>query len=327
MWTRRGWRCSARASGRPGRWPRRTRSSRSPTDSRCWRRPAPGAEPAWLLSVRATGGETDAHREELGALDRDGRASALVAAGRVRNPSMAPGAGWIAVETDQRSFRDIYRVPLAGGPARRLTSSRHGDFEPAVSPDGARIAFTSSRDGNAEIYAMAADGSGETRLTAFHRDDWSPVWSPSGDALAFLSAREGPARIFLMRPDGTHLRRLLADWDAQVEEEAPVFSPDGTRLALVARRADGGGEVWVAETRTGRRWPISREGARDSTPAWSPDGRYLVFASQVDGQSDLCVARAAGGQPARRLTADPAPEWLPRWTAPAERRPAVSRSR
>ncbi len=279
--------------------------------------PAGGAGPAWLLAIRATGGEGDAHREELAALDSEGRATALLAAGRIRNPSAAP-AGWVAVESDRDSFRDIYRVPLAGGPARRLTSSRHGNFEPAVSPDGKRIAFTSSRDGNAEIYAMSADGSRETRLTAFHRDDWSPVWSPSGDALAFLSAREGPARVFLVRPDGTHLRRLLGDWDAEVEEEAPVFSPDGTRLALVARRPDGGGEVWAADTRTGRRWPISRDGARDSTPAWSPDGRYLVFASETDGQSDLYVARAAGGQAPRRLTRDPTHEWLPRWTALAQ---------
>jgi WD40 repeat protein len=286
--------------------------------------PAAGAGPAWLLTIRAGGGEA-AHREQLGALDHEGRATALMTAGRIRNPSASPD-GWVAVESDRESFRDIYRVPLAGGPARRLTSSRHGNFEPAVSPDGSRIAFTSSRDGNAEIYAMRADGGRETRLTAFHRDDWSPVWSPAGDALAFLSDREGPARVFLMRPDGTQLRRLLGDWDAEVEEEAPVFSPDGSQLALVARRADGGGEVWVADARSGRRWPLSRDGARDSTPAWSPDGRYLVFASQTDGQSDLYVARAAGGQSPRRLTRDPAQEWLPRWTAPALR-PAISRRR
>jgi len=278
--------------------------------------PATGAGSTWLLAIRTTGGESDAHQEQLATLEPTGRLTApLLTAGRVRNPSMPRDGRWVAVESDLRSFRDIYRVPLAGGPARRLTDSRHGNFEPAVSPGGEQIAFTSSRDGNAEIYIMPAGGGRQTRLTAFHRDDWSPVWSPDGASLAFLSAREGPARVFLMRPDGTGQRRLLADWDQPIEEEAPAFSPDGSRLALVARRVDGGGEVWVADLRSGRRWPISADRARDATPAWSPDGRHLVFTSESGGQSDLQIAAAEGGGRRSRLTSDPAPEWLPRWIA------------
>jgi tol-pal system beta propeller repeat protein TolB len=266
-----------------------------------------------LLAVRVSGGDSpERHREELIALEPGGSTRAILAAGRIRNPS--PGAAWVALESDRESFRDLYRVPLGGGGAVRLTESAHGNFEPAVSPDGRRIAFTSSRDGDAEIYVMDARGGRETRLTAFHRDDWSPTWTPDGGSIAFLSAREGRARVFVMRPDGTEQRRLLADWDEEVEEEEPVFSPDGRRLALVVRRADGGGEVWAADPRMGRRWPVSRAGARDSNPAWSPDGRYLVFASESDGQSDLFAARADGGGRPIRVTADPAPEWLPRWT-------------
>jgi TolB protein len=274
--------------------------------------PAPGSGAAWLLAIRSS--EIGGHREELTALEPGGAARALLAAGRVRNPSAAP-AGWVAVESDASGFRDLYRID-AGGTIVRLTENREGNFEPAVSPDGARIAFTSSRDGNAEIYVMAADGSAETRLTAFHRDDWSPVWSPSGDAIAFLSAREGPARLFVMLPDGTGQRRLLADWDAEVEEESPVFSPDGSSLAVVVRRKDGGGEIWLADPKSGARRPLSQAGARDSAPVWSPDGRYLVFASDVGEQSDLTIARVDRSAPPRRLTEDPAPEWLPRWTRP-----------
>jgi TolB protein len=267
-----------------------------------------------LLVIRTTGGESPAHREELLAIDGAGRVGApLHAAGRIRNPSAA--TGWIAFESDHQSFRDVYRVPLAGGAVRRLTDSEHGNFEPAVSPDGKQIAFTSSRDGNAEVYVMASDGSKETRLTAFHRDDWSPAWSPSGDAIAFLSAREGTGRVFLMRPEGTHQERLLAAWDDEIEEETPIWSPDGSQLALVARRSDGTSEVWVAD-RAGKRRPISPDRARDTTPAWSPDGRYLVFASKSGRDSFLAVARADGSGSPVRITRDGV-DWLPRWIARA----------
>ncbi|HWM88805.1 MAG TPA: hypothetical protein VNO33_23300, partial [Kofleriaceae bacterium] len=69
------------------------------------------------------------------------------------------------------------------------------------------------------------------------------------------------------------------------------------------------------DLRSGRRWPISADRARDATPAWSPDGRHLVFTSESGGQSDLQIAAAEGGGRRSRLTSDPAPEWLPRWIA------------
>ena len=272
-----------------------------------------------LLAIRTTGGESPAHREELVTIGAGpgeagvgaGIGAPLHAAGRIRNPS--PGPGWVAFESDHQSFRDIHRIALAGGPVLRLTDSRHGNFEPAVSPDGKSIAFTSSRDGNAEVYAMSADGSRQTRLTAFHRDDWSPLWSPSGDALAFLSAREGTGRIFLMRPDGTGQARLLAAWDEEIEEETPTWSPDGTRIALVARRSDGTSEVWVAD-RKGKRWPVSEDRSRDTTPAWSPDGRFVVFASRSGRESHLVIARADGSGKPIAITSG-AIDWLPRWIA------------
>lgn len=237
------------------------------------------------------------------------------ATGRARSPSWSPDGRWLVFESDEASFRDLYRMEVGGG-ARRLTDDPEGNFDPAVSPDGRWIAFVSSRDGQTEIYRMRADGSGQQRLTAFHRDDVAPRWSPDGRWIAFVSDREGVDRIFLMAPDGTGQRRLHPDpGTPDQREEDPVWSPDGGRVAHVVRSRAGGAEVWVTDVRTGRRTRIAGSG-RDDMPAWSPDGRYLTFVSERDGDPELYLARADGSAPTR-LTRTPGADWLPRWVPPA----------
>src|SRR5690606_6697714 len=60
---------------------------------------------------------------------------------------------------------DLYRMPVAGGRATRITTGRAWDVQPRWSPDGRRIAFTSDRNGANNIWTMAADGSDPRQVT------------------------------------------------------------------------------------------------------------------------------------------------------------------
>ncbi|HEV2147090.1 MAG TPA: hypothetical protein VGR37_06790 [Longimicrobiaceae bacterium] len=237
---------------------------------------------------------------------------------RSRSPSWSPDGRWLVFESDEASFRDLYRIGSDGASPLRLTNDEHGNFEPAVSPDGAWIAFASSRDGDAELYLMRADGSEQRRLTAFHRDDWGAMWSPDARMLAFLSDREGSDRIFVVRPDGTGIRRLTGaaantgTAATEVKEAEPAWSPDGARLAFVRHTRDGTARIQVADLATGRVTELSDGQGRDGSPTWSPDGRYLAFTSDRDGDPELYLMRA-DGTGVTRLTHAPGPDWLPRW--------------
>jgi Tol biopolymer transport system component len=134
----------------------------------------------------------------------------------------------------------------------------------SLSPDGSRIAFESNR----KIYVVESDGSNR----AFVTNGSSPDWSPDGSEIALIRdpRGHGPAKhgdpfvaqLWIVRPDGSGLS-LLDRWRGCCIGgvlTAPKFSPDGSRIALIAAN-----EIRV----------VSADGAKDRTiespPGWVPD--------------------------------------------------------
>ena len=78
---------------------------------------------------------------------------------------------------------DLWRVPVTGGMAERLTSHLGEETRPAISPDGKWIAFTATYDGPAEVYVMPFAGGLPKRLTWDGLRDWVVGWTPQGEVL------------------------------------------------------------------------------------------------------------------------------------------------
>lgn len=291
------------------------RGLRRLTNARSADYPAAASPDGNTLLAVSVQGEGQQMSERMSLLAEDGGARQIgPVSARVRSPSWSPDGRWIVFESDTASFRDLYRMQADGSGLRRLTSNPEGNFEPAVSPDGAWIAFVSSRDGDAEVYVMRADGGQPRRLTAFYRDDWSPRWSPDGSRIAFLSNRELSDRVFIVGADGTGLRKLdpAATPDSMVIEADPAWSPDGSRIALTVRTREGRSRIAIHDLRTGTRTMVSAVDERASMPAWSPDGRHLVYVADRGDDADLRIVRADGSA-ASTLVRSPGPDWLPRW--------------
>jgi Tol biopolymer transport system component len=71
----------------------------------------------------------------------------------------------------------------------------------------------------------------------------------------------------------------------------------------------------VAKVEGGEPVALTDGKSRDDMPAWSPDGKYLVFVADRNGDADLWLMRADGSGQTRLTTAKGA-DWLPRWFVP-----------
>jgi Tol biopolymer transport system component/C-terminal processing protease CtpA/Prc len=103
-------------------------------------------------------------------------------------------------------------------------------------------------------------------------------------ALAATSAHFAMAQLEAPKPTPLVGARSLA------------VSPDGTRLAF-----NWQGDIWIAPVSGGKAVPVTNHVEMDDNPVWSPDGKWLAFASNRTGNWDTYLVPADGGQ-TRRLT-------------------------
>ena len=218
--------------------------------------------------------------------------------------------GLSQTELAQLSRSEIFSMNPDGSDLRVLTSDLTRDGDPTVSPDGTRVAFESERDARpSDVYTMNADGTNVQRIRrAGYQGEAG--WSPDGAKLVFIDAF-GPSgtttnfNISRANLDGSDLRGLTLE---PSDEHAPVWSPDGSLVAFQSHRGSlrptegGTGVNWeifamdaeVGDTRFQRRLTTTAPASTDQGPAWSPDGRQLVFTSTRDGNQEVYRMNADG---------------------------------
>ena len=107
---------------------------------------------------------------------------------------------------------------------------------------------------------------------------------PGGNGqLAFETTRDGNYEIYKSDVDGSNATRITNNLAV---DQAPAFSPDGTRVAFMSVR-DGQYEIYVMNTDGSSTTRLTTNNATDWQPAWSPDGARIVFASNRDAVTNF----------------------------------------
>ncbi len=170
------------------------------------------------------------------------------------------------------------------GEVQALPGPPHAFEEPRLSPDGGRIAV-GVRAATSDVWLYDLKRNTLTRLT-YEGDNFAPIWTPDGKRLAFSSNRKGPSNVFWIPTDGSGPAEMVLD--SEFDQVASCWSPHGRLLALTEYHPEAGAEILVAslgEERPALRVPPA--GFNKWAAAFSPDGKWLAYASDESGEAQV----------------------------------------
>jgi Tol biopolymer transport system component len=124
--------------------------------------------------------------------------------------------------------------------------------------------------------------------------DFNPQISPDGTRVALVSDRLGGNAVWVCNIDGSRCGRLTDPVGG-----CPRWSPDGTSIAYQTR--DGDRDIYIISADGGSRRRLTSDKSADFFPNWSRDGRWIYFASERSGKTQVWKMPVDGGK-ARQIT-------------------------
>ncbi|MBI1877849.1 MAG: PD40 domain-containing protein [Chloroflexi bacterium] len=182
----------------------------------------------------------------------------------------------------------LYVMDSDGTNVRQLT--QEPGSEPSYAQSVNQIFFSRRAGNHVSLYTIRPDGQAETRVDDRDEDNWEPALSPDGRNLAFVSSRYNRDwEIYVINSDRTASAQMICDGQIAPDllKWGPAWSSDSQQLAFVVsekvpgdEQYEGQGNIWLANTDGTNCRPLtSTPAVIDKFPDWSPDGRYIVFAS------------------------------------------------
>jgi Tol biopolymer transport system component len=150
-----------------------------------------------------------------------------------------------------------------------------------VSPDGTRIAVGVADPKEAYIAIWNLNGQTALRRLTFGGNHRYPVWSRDSQRVTYQSDRDGDGAIFWQRADGTAPAERLTKPDKDTAHVPASWSNDETLLFTVvpSKATAAPGALWTYVRSSGTAAPFGGVTAAAQNPMFSPDGRWVAYAS------------------------------------------------
>jgi serine/threonine-protein kinase len=183
------------------------------------------------------------------------------------------------------------------GKASPVDSTWVGRFgQPGISPDGSRLAIAITQGGRSDVWVKQLDRGPASKLTFEGTRNRRPTWSPDGRQVVFTSTAGGarPA-VFVGPADGSALPKLLLGGPNSIT--SAQYSKDGRWILYMTSEAD---LYAVATSGDTSRRVLVQTPFFEMTPALSPDGHWLAYASDESGRFEIYVRPFPETQGAKR---------------------------
>lgn len=222
---------------------------------------------------------------------------------RPRNFALSLDQKEVAFTAEQNGQYDIWRTPLSGGTAVRVTNDAALDQAPLWQRDG-KLLYTSTREGRLQIYLVDPSGDTPTLIpTGDHQCHLADYAAQTGQVLCHEQRDESD--IFAVPSNGGKEEHITNDLGAEFWAMA---SPDGSSLLYQAipgeRFAWQPSKSLLVSKPLLAKGPVVRLAADASEAQWGPNSEQIAFLRQADlVTTQLWIIKAAGGEE-RRLTND-----------------------